>query len=81
MVAGRRELGAELRRLRQNRELLLADVATSVGTSVSYLSDIERGERLPSLPLLLRLADAYGVLLVEFFVDRYPWGTRTPPRS
>ena len=81
LAAGRRELGAQLRRVREHQDLLLRHVAAEVGTTVGYLSDIERGVRLPSLPVLLRLADTYGVLLVELFVDVYPWGTRTSPRS
>jgi DNA-binding XRE family transcriptional regulator len=79
LIPGRRELGAELRRQRQRCDLLLREVAVQIGMTESYLSDIERGDRLPSLPTLLKLADVYGVLLVEFFVDRYPWGTPTPP--
>ncbi|MGY1683396.1 helix-turn-helix domain-containing protein [Geodermatophilus sp. SYSU D01176] len=80
LITGRSELGAELRRHRQYYDLRLSDVAEQTGLAESYISEIERGAKLPSLPALLKLADAYGVLLVEFFVDRYPWGTDTPPR-
>ena len=80
ITVGRRELGAELRRLRRHHDLLLRHVAAETGIADTYLSEIERGERLPTLPVLLKLADVYGVLLVELFVDRYPWGSTTPPR-
>ena len=64
-VAERREpegiedFGTMLKRLRG--ELSLRDVNRLCGVSGSYLSQIERGQRMPGRSLVLKLAEAYGV--------------------
>lgn len=42
------DLGAHLRACRHTSELTLADVARSLGVSVSYVSDVERERRVLS---------------------------------
>jgi len=54
-------LGDYLRDLRNKRRLSLREVGEEVGVSVSYLSQIETGERKPSAEILRKLAPAYGV--------------------
>jgi transcriptional regulator with XRE-family HTH domain len=49
-----RQLGALLRTARKRAQLSLQAVAAQVGISPSYLSRIERGERRPPAPDLLR---------------------------
>jgi transcriptional regulator with XRE-family HTH domain len=49
--------GSELRRRRQRSELSIADMASQIHYSKSYLSKIERGEKSPN-PTLVRLCDA-----------------------
>ena len=53
------ELGALLRRLRG--DMSLRDVNRVTGVSSSYLSRIERGDRLPGPSLLRKLASVYNV--------------------
>ena len=53
------EFGVMLRRLRG--ELSLRDVNRRVGISSSYLSQIERGERVPGRNLINKLAAVYNV--------------------
>jgi transcriptional regulator with XRE-family HTH domain len=52
-------LGQRLRRARGS--LSQRELAKHIGASAAYLSRIERGERVPSLQLLERIADALGV--------------------
>ncbi len=66
-------VGPRLRNLRKERETTLTDLAAETGISVSTLSRLESGERRPTLELLLRLAQAYGVTLDEL-VDAPPTG-------
>jgi DNA-binding XRE family transcriptional regulator len=66
-------VGPRLRTLRKERETTLTDLAAGTGISVSTLSRLESGERRPTLELLLRLAQAYGVTLDEL-VDAPPTG-------
>lgn len=63
------ELGAVLAtRLRERRRELgrtLVEVASSAGVSQGYLSAIENGANVPSLPVLARLAHALELSLAE----------------
>jgi transcriptional regulator with XRE-family HTH domain len=59
------QVGPRLKRLRANRGVSLADLASRTGISKSTLSRLETGQRKPSLELLLPLAQAYNVPLDE----------------
>lgn len=54
-------LGARLRSLRIAKRLSTQQAANVLNLSPAYLVDLEAGRRLPSLPLLLTLADFYAV--------------------
>ena len=60
-----------LRSVRQARDLSLADVAASAGITESHLSRIEAGHRLPSLPVLLRLARVLGFKKLTRLLEPY----------
>lgn len=54
-------LGQNVRRLRQQRGLSQEELALDAGMKRSYLSDLERGTRNPSVKALGRLAEALEV--------------------
>ncbi len=56
-------IGTKVRkhRLRPAQRRTQSRVARSAGISISFLSMIERGERLPTLDTLYRLARALGI--------------------
>ncbi len=54
-------LGPRLRELRREAGLRLADLADVTGYSTGYISQIERGQSLPSLSAMATLAVALGV--------------------
>lgn len=56
-------LGARLRRLRRERAMTLADLASAAGVSASLLSRLESGLRRPTLDVLLALARVHRVTL------------------
>lgn len=56
-------VGARLRRLRRERAMTLADLASAVGVSASLLSRLESGLRRPTLDVLLALARVHRVTL------------------
>ena len=58
-------VGPRLRKLRQDREVTLAQLSETTGISVSTLSRLESGGRKPTLELLLPLARAHQVPLDE----------------
>src|SRR4051812_14656233 len=73
-------LGVRLREIRKDRGERLEDVAASVGLAVPYLSNIERGVKLPSLQTLLALADHYGVR-VTYLLRVYPFSAQRRPEG
>ncbi len=61
-------LGRDLRALRKARGLTLTTLAKSIGRSVGFLSQIERGLSTPSITDLRALAKAFDVPLSWFFL-------------
>lgn len=53
-------LGSRLRRARQSAGLTVKNLAFNAHVSASYLSDVERGVKHPSLPVAAALAAALG---------------------
>ncbi len=64
-----RRLGVRLRDRRLALGRTLADVAGEAELSVSYLSAVEKGANMPSLPVLARLVHALRLTLHELLRD------------
>ena len=62
--------GPRLKRLRRDRNLTQARMAEELGVSPSYLNLMERNQRPITVPVLVRLADIYGVEPRDFMEDR-----------
>lgn len=62
-------VGEKLRRLRQKRNLTLLEVGQAIGKSPSLVGSVERADRCPSLPSLIKLADFYDIPLAYLFQD------------
>jgi transcriptional regulator with XRE-family HTH domain len=62
-------IGEKIRALRQKKELGLVQLGAHTGLSAGMLSKIERGQMVPTLPTLLRIALVFGVGLEHFFTD------------
>lgn len=58
-------LAGRLRALRRERGLTLEEVAERSGVSRSALSKIERGEINPTLVLMTKVADAFGITVAQ----------------
>ena len=68
MSAGR--FGEKLMRLRRHRGWTLAVLASRLGyKSRSYLSEVESGEKTPSLVLVIKTARVFGVTTDELLFD------------
>jgi DNA-binding transcriptional MerR regulator/mannose-6-phosphate isomerase-like protein (cupin superfamily) len=59
--------GLRFRRLRQRRNLSLAQVASATGVSVGFLSALERGQMRASIGTLRRIARYYRTNILSFF--------------
>jgi transcriptional regulator with XRE-family HTH domain len=57
--------GESLRELRQKRGLTLRTLSDAAGMSLAYLSDLERGLKVPSLTTLVRLGVALNCKLTK----------------
>ena len=79
LTTGRLLLGARVRRKRIRAGLQLAELAERAGVSMAYLSDIERGRKLPTLPVLDALAVGLGSTAASLLRGIYPWGSGQPP--
>ena len=61
-------LGSKLKTLRMKNQLSRKQVAELIGISVSMIGFYENSERLPSLPILVKLASLYKVS-VDYLLD------------
>jgi transcriptional regulator with XRE-family HTH domain len=60
-------IGPKIRALRKAKKLALVQLGQHSGLSPGLLSKIERGQLVPTLPTLLRIALVFGVGLEHFF--------------
>lgn len=60
-------IGPKIRALRTAKSLGLAQLGDHTGLSAGMLSKIERGQVVPTLPTLMRIALVFGVGLDHFF--------------
>lgn len=63
----RTQLGRRIRQLRSHRHLSLSVLAKHVGTSTSFLSQLERGTTSASISTLRRISSGLGVTMAELF--------------
>jgi transcriptional regulator with XRE-family HTH domain len=61
------QLGKRIMYLRKERHLTQLQLSLDCGLSKSYLSDLERGQRNPTVKILNRLALALDVTIEELF--------------
>jgi transcriptional regulator with XRE-family HTH domain len=62
-------IGNKVRELRERRHYTLHDMAAKTGFTKDILSQIEQGEFIPPIATLMKLANAFGVSMGQFFED------------
>lgn len=65
-------LGRKLRRLRTMRDWTQAHLAEAAEMSVNHVGYLERGERLPSVPMLVKLARSLGTSTANLLGEEEP---------
>ena len=60
-------IGESIKNLRKEKKLKLKDLYEATGITVSFLSDIENGKKLPSLETLQKIAQALHTPVHVFF--------------
>lgn len=63
------KIGDAIRSLRKQKKKTLQEVAEEINSTHSYLSRLERGLKKPSMDMLERLADYFGVHKSYFFLE------------
>lgn len=69
----KRTLRRSLARLREQYNVSLTELARRSGVSRGYLHLLEKGENSPTLEILTKLADAFGIPLPMFLFDVSGW--------
>lgn len=60
-----KQLGMRIRYLRKQKALTIEELSLEAEINPSYLSDLERGTRNPTLKVMSKLAVALGITLSE----------------
>jgi transcriptional regulator with XRE-family HTH domain len=63
----REVIAARLRKLREERQLSLRELASRAGVAVSFLSKIEAAKASPTIMSLVKILEALGVEVATFF--------------
>jgi transcriptional regulator with XRE-family HTH domain len=61
-----------IRKRRRELDLTLADVAHRIGTSIGYITRLEKGSRHPSWKVVVKLSDVLGLDRRELFFSANP---------
>jgi len=69
VLTRRRQVGDQIRRVREHHNLTQLDVCGRSGIDVASYSRIEQGHASPRLDTLIRIADAIGVPLTELVAE------------
>jgi transcriptional regulator with XRE-family HTH domain len=64
-----KKFGAVIRRMRNERELSQEALAERAGIAADYLGFVERGQNVPTLTVILKIARALKVSPAELFHD------------
>ncbi|MEK7581119.1 MAG: helix-turn-helix transcriptional regulator [Patescibacteria group bacterium] len=65
--AVKKQFGAKLRQLRQDRKLSQEGVALEAGLDLTTINEIEMGSRNPSLLTIAKISKALGVKIKDVF--------------
>jgi len=59
------QLGSAIRRLRTDQKLTIEALASKAGIHWTYLTGVERGQRNPTLKVIVKIADSLDVKVSE----------------
>ena len=59
-------VGELIRELRKEKNISQEKLAEAIDSHQVYISEIENGDKLPSLTIIYKIAQAFGLTLTEF---------------
>lgn len=65
------QLGQNIKRLREKKGWTQEELAEKAELHISYIGQIERGLRYPSLKVLFKISDALGIKITDLFKGSY----------
>lgn len=65
----RKEIGRKIEKLRKERKMSQYQLAIDAGLSTSYIPDLEKGLKCPTVETLDNICYALHISLVEFFTE------------
>lgn len=63
------KFGEKLRTLRRQRALTITQLGDKLGVSYSYIGKMERGEKIPNIAMLVKIADLFEIGLDKLVRD------------
>ncbi len=67
-----RFLGTSIKQNRKRLHLTQEVLAEKLDVSTHYIYELERGTRLPSIPLLINIAELFNVTIDSLFIETLP---------
>lgn len=64
-----KRFGEKLRYLRQRDDLTMKQLADKLGVSDSYVSQMQTGDKIPNVAMLVKIADVFNVTLDQLARD------------
>lgn len=64
-----KRFGEKLRYLRQRDDLTMKQLADKLGASDSYVSQMQTGDKIPNVAMLVKIADVFNVTLDQLARD------------
>ncbi len=64
-----KKFGEKLRTLRKQRGLTITQLSDVLGVSYSYIGKMERGEKIPNVVMLVKIADVFNICLDKLVRD------------
>ncbi len=66
----RKEIGEKIKFLREQKEWSQRKLSILAGVSASYIRDLEKGLKCPTVEILDGICFAFGITLVDFFIEK-----------
>ena len=71
------DIGAKIKEMRQKMKMSRKEFAKAAGISASYLSEIERGLKRPTVDIILKISKAFNLKISEL-LDEIPSTPMSP---
>lgn len=68
-MIGRAKIGQAIARIRRSQSITQEQLAMAIGSNQPHLSDIETGNKEPTVEMLYRICDELNISILELFQE------------